>query len=365
MKIALINAPITPFNLTCSGGTERAMIYQMEQLIKRDIKVSIFAGSFINNEKYSEYTIQVPYKKHCSKIKQSLSYAQSCSKLTQDYDINHVTSYYQFPKFFNAKNTLMHIHYYWPKELTNEDKERLSEFNLVFVSRFMREYFLELYPFLKPDKCHLIYNGVDTDLFHSIERGPNPVINFGFASQWSRKKGFYVLLEAIRILERKRKDFRVSIAGGPDLWACIGSFKKWRIDHRFRRFSQKLTTIDLVGLVPHHELPKFYNQLDVMIVPSVWKEPFGMVAAESLSCGRPVIASRIGGLPEIVNDANGTLVEPGDPQALADAMEYYIDHPNVLKTKSEAARESVITQLSWDRHMDEIMGIYELMLKNV
>jgi glycosyltransferase involved in cell wall biosynthesis len=81
----------------------------------------------------------------------------------------------------------------------------------------------------------------------------------------------------------------------------------------------------------------------MLIVPSVWMEPFGIVAIEAMAAGRPVIASRIGGLADIVVEGEtGLLVEPGNPQALRQAINHLLANPQDRERMGEAARQRVV-----------------------
>ena len=69
-----------------------------------------------------------------------------------------------------------------------------------------------------------------------------------------------------------------------------------------------------------------YQRASVVVVPSIWPEPCPTVALEAMACGRPVVGSRIGGIPDLVEDGHsGLLVEPGDPVSLADALAAVLD----------------------------------------
>ena len=102
-------------------------------------------------------------------------------------------------------------------------------------------------------------------------------------------------------------------------------------------------TVFLLGARPHEEIPLWMNACDVLCLPSL-SEGLPNVALEAMACGLPVVASRVGGVPEIVRDGvNGFLVPPSNPGALADALRRAL----ATKWDREAIRASV-SQFDWD-----------------
>jgi glycosyltransferase involved in cell wall biosynthesis len=107
----------------------------------------------------------------------------------------------------------------------------------------------------------------------------------------------------------------------------------------------------VVGARPHEEIPLWMNACDVLCLPSL-SEGLPNVALEAMACGLPVIASRVGGVPEVVRDGtNGLLVPPSDPRALADALR------RAFTTKWD--RESIgasVSQFDWDVNAHIVLG---------
>ena len=96
------------------------------------------------------------------------------------------------------------------------------------------------------------------------------------------------------------------------------------------------------GKVPQDELIRHYDRCDLMLVPSLWQEPFGLVVAEAMARRLPVIASNVGGPAEIVtHEKNGLLVEAGDERALALAISQLMKDPEKRKRFGQAARSTV------------------------
>lgn len=130
------------------------------------------------------------------------------------------------------------------------------------------------------------------------------------------KKGVPHLLEALARLREKRDDFVLDIVGdGPNR-------------SEYEELTGKLGLRDVVrfhGLKTKQEVAGFMKRCDLFILPSLF-ETFGVVLIEALACGKPVIATDIGGPNEIVTDEVGRLVPPGNPEALARAIDYMLDH---------------------------------------
>jgi glycosyltransferase involved in cell wall biosynthesis len=91
------------------------------------------------------------------------------------------------------------------------------------------------------------------------------------------------------------------------------------------------------GWLPQEEVRDCLEDASVVVLPSLWPENFPTVALEALQMGRPLIASRVGGLPELVGDDNGALVPAGDVPALAAALDGLLDHPEALRAKAAAS----------------------------
>jgi glycogen(starch) synthase len=76
------------------------------------------------------------------------------------------------------------------------------------------------------------------------------------------------------------------------------------------------------------DMPSVYHSSDVIAVPSRWQEPFGLVLIEAAAAGKPAVATRVGGIPEVVVDGKtGFLVEPEDVEGLADRVQFLVDNP--------------------------------------
>lgn len=148
-------------------------------------------------------------------------------------------------------------------------------------------------------------------------------------------KGFRVLHEAGSILWQRRQDFELVVTDDPP----------GRVD-AFTRY---------VGWQTQEDLPQFLRAADILVMPTIAQEALGRTAVEAMAAGRPVVASRLGGLPfTVVDGATGLLCEPGDPADLARKLERLLDDPLLRERLGTAGRQRFDEHYAWpviiDRH---------------
>jgi glycosyltransferase involved in cell wall biosynthesis len=211
---------------------------------------------------------------------------------------------------------------------------------LTVVSDALRQFLME--EGLEGKRIDVIPNGVDTELFFPRDKdecakqlclhhkGKSVV----FVGQLLEVKGIIYLIEAAELLATKRRDFFVYLVGeGADREAYKAEIARRGLTNRIR----------LVGNRPHSEIALWMGAADVFCLPSI-REGFPNVVLEALFSGRPVVASRVGGIPEMVNENNGILVEAKNPDALAVALNDVLsrewDYRSILST---------VLHLSWER----------------
>ena len=115
--------------------------------------------------------------------------------------------------------------------------------------------------------------------------------------------------------------------------------------------------LEFVGVVDQRHLPLYYSAADVCAVPSYY-ESFGLVALEALACGLPVVASRVGGLPAVVQHGRtGYLLSWRCPEPFADSLEVVLSNNGLRKSMSLAARERA-EGMGWELVAAEICGLY-------
>jgi glycosyltransferase involved in cell wall biosynthesis len=181
----------------------------------------------------------------------------------------------------------------------------------------------------------------------SMKKAP---LRFGYMGTLSEQKGVRWLIEQF---QRLPFDATLQLAGRGQA-SDEAAFKG-------------LATSPNISFVGYQKPETFYSQIDVAIVPSLWNEPFGMVAVEACAHSVPVIASRMGGLPEIIQDPlNGLLCSPNDPDSLGHAMLRLHQQPDLLARLSSQARVSVAALLNLDLMLDSYESIFaQTLLDNI
>jgi glycosyltransferase involved in cell wall biosynthesis len=112
------------------------------------------------------------------------------------------------------------------------------------------------------------------------------------------------------------------------------------------------------AMLPVPDVVQLYSHAAVFACPSVY-EPFGLINLEAMACETPVIATRVGGIPEVVvDDETGWLVPPGDAAALAAAVRRLLDDSDRAARFGRAGRLRVETQFSWERIAERTLGVY-------
>lgn len=189
----------------------------------------------------------------------------------------------------------------------DQDTEILSEYDaVVFCSQFLLE---KAQSSFKEFNGHVIYNGVPETATATTKADVPTLV---YAGRLIEEKGPHLAIEICRRMNSS-KHTRLKIIGEAGVGADhrpTPYFRQIRlaveaVNHEFGE-----GTISMLGFMNHTSLMAELGSSSVFIYPCLWDEPFGMVVAESISCGTPVVAYRKGGLPEIVQPGCGTLLDP-------------------------------------------------------
>nr|WP_274636854.1 glycosyltransferase family 4 protein [Microbacterium bovistercoris] len=203
------------------------------------------------------------------------------------------------------------------------------------------------------NRIHVVPNGVDTEQFSPVSRPRTKErLRVIFVGRTLPDKGPDVLLEAARLLQRD--DLEVAIVGS-DGFAREAPLTPF--ERSLRRIAADVPHARFEPFVDRTRLPGLLQGADVFVAPSRWREPSGLTVGEALATGLPLIASRVGGIPEVTGSA-AILIDPDDPRALADALEHFADDPAARARYGHAARAHALTH-SWRESWAALRGVLE------
>jgi starch synthase len=241
---------------------------------------------------------------------------------------------------------------------------------VVAVSRGMRQDVLRAYPEIEPTRVHVIHNGIDAAIYRP-STSPATLRRYGvdpgrgymlFVGRVTRQKGLgHLLAAALQVDPRYQL---VVCAGTPDTTEIAAEVEA--LADRVRTRRGRLVWIE--GIVPRTELIHLLTDATVFVCPSVY-EPFGLVNLEAMACETAVVASRVGGIPEIVVDGEtGYLVDydEADPVAfeagLAANVGRLLADPALAARMGAAGRRRVLDRFTWPAIADRIVELYRALV---
>lgn len=224
-----------------------------------------------------------------------------------------------------------------------------------------------------------IYNGVDCERFsacrlqrlrrelrRSWKVGDDDVV-FLYAGAVVPDKGVIHLAQAFAAIAAQVGSAHLVIAGGAGLWGNDGG----SVDASHREYENGVECVlgpwrqqgraHLLGLTPASRIPAVYAASDVVVVPSIVQESFSLAALDALASSKPVIASRVGGMPELVSDDCGVLVPSASERALAAAMRVLAENAD-RRTALAARGADTAARFTWDDSVRQLERLYTRIL---
>lgn len=222
----------------------------------------------------------------------------------------------------------------------------------ISISRNMQRELIDLG--IPKNRIRLLYNGIDAKTFHPSEKKSDNLVLF--VGRITYTKGLHILLESLRYL--KKKIHLVVI--GPSDWD-VEYFREIlvRMENENKKGEHKITYL---GAQEQTNIIKWYQKASVFVLPS-FGEAFAVVNLEALACGTPVIATNIGGIPEVIQHGkNGILIPPNNAIKLAEAIQYLLDNEDVRARFGREGRKFVVENLSYSVIGKKLCRIYKEML---
>ena len=214
------------------------------------------------------------------------------------------------------------------------------------------------------EKVVTIYNGIDFDRVKPSADNFKTRIRKEFEAEnkflilttgrLHPEKGYPYLFEAAAKLKK--------LVNKPFVWLIAG---KGSFETEFRQRVSELGCDDVIKFIGFRkDIPDLMSTADVFVLPSV-AEAFGVVFAEAIYLGTPIVATKIGGIPEIIADGiDGVLIPPADSNAIANATKDLINNPEKLKSLANSGKQKVIERFEFEDMTRKYEAVYEDLMKN-
>ncbi len=374
-----------------NGIEIRRMRFSAKRLHKA---VQLLAGRFGGNRPYAFSPLY--HREYYLQVARDLS--------TRSTDIVHFPVQLQVAEIFKRADvrarTVLHVH---QDELAQLDADyvrgHLAQTDAVvtvsdFVTLRARARFPEF-----AQKIHTIGNGVDVERFQpqAADAPPSQPSRLLFVGRIAPDKGVHLLLQAFDTLARTQPDLELTLIGKPGMMpfdvmavllradpgleairpfygqSVLGWLRKEilgqrnsYLDHLRRLLSpQAAARMHFRGTVSLQELIRLYRETDLLVLPSIWHESYGLPIAEAMASGVSVLASDSGGIPElVVNGVTGRLVPRMDLDALTGAMRDLLSDPARLREMGRAARLRAEQVLTWERSAQRLERVYLDLVKS-
>jgi glycosyltransferase involved in cell wall biosynthesis len=232
---------------------------------------------------------------------------------------------------------------------------------MIFISQPLIDWALKDH-IVGEDKIAKIYSGIQLDKFHPVKSEEKDQIRskwslqkeeavVGIVSKLWEGKGHTVLIEAFKLLKEKIKDAKLVIVGEGYLY-----------DELFRRVGNNGLRDSVLFTGFQMDVSEIIATFDVAVLPSFF-EGMGRVILEAMAMEKPIVASRVGGIPDLIDQGiNGLLVRPGDARELADALERVLSDNGLAKKLGKEGRKKIKDQFSADVMVRSIEKLYRELL---
>ena len=363
------------------GGSGNVAYNLATHMALRGHEISIFTTSIDSNASTEQYE-NISIYRHSTNFRiknssMSLSMFLNATKYKVDIVHAHLTNSvneFIIPRYIKRKNIPLIVTYHGDPEKNMGGfiyKTGVSFYAKYVLDKVLSradlvispsEYYIDESRFLGKyrDKIVVIPNGInikDFDIAYSKKESRKKLgLPFDeniilFVGTLSLYKGPDILLKAmLKILENIPNSKLVFVGSGPMREGLEKQSKKLSVEKY----------VIFAGFVEEGLKPLYYRATDIFVLPSIMNtESFGIVNLEAMACGVSIVASKIGGIPDVVKDMeNGLLVPPKDSNALADAIIYLLENENVRERMGRNGRKK-IKNYSWERIAEETEEIYK------
>ncbi len=236
---------------------------------------------------------------------------------------------------------------------TNTKRALNKATKIIAVSRHLKNRAINDFG-IPSEKIAVIYTGHDEKNFNLGERKQqeSSIKNILFLGNIIESKGVFDLLKAISIIRNSDEKLFARLS-----WRFVGKITDREKLTNFLNVYKLRNNVEVVGEVPRDEVAKYMKRADFFILPS-WSEGMPVALLEAIACGLPVIATTVGGIPEVVNENTGVLVEPKKPQELACGIISALSRNWDQESIGEYAKN-----YTWEKNAEKTLGVYQEVLQ--
>lgn len=222
-------------------------------------------------------------------------------------------------------------------------------------SEWMKKYLLIDHPNLEKT-VFVVPHGVNTSIFTPFDKKRSGNTNFVlFVGRLVALKGILYMVRAIPLILKKHPNTIFVFIGPGDKNPCIGELSKCGV---------KKENFLFLGNVDHVSLAKWFAMSDIYVLPS-FSESFSLTLLEAMSCGLPAVVSNVGGPSEIIeNNVNGMLIKPGSVKAIAEAVTFLLDNPDIRSSFGHKARKTIERKYSWHETALQTSLVYKHVIES-
>ncbi len=416
MRVALVNQPWSVSPPDNSADSIALVTYQLARRLSQDMDVRCY-GRILADRPRNELIEGIEYRRVSARFDKLLkgfrlldhwqlmpkrkpfhqsplyhiAYAVAVARDLQRSPCHlvHVHNFAQCARIIRLLNptirVVLHMHCDWLTQLDERMVGKLlAKVDMVLgVSQYITGNAQRRFAHSKT-QFHTLYNGVDFDRFASASRSEIGVRRILFVGRLSPEKGPHVLIDAFKQIAARFPDVSLDLIGPDSVLSRefvdpgrsdlelekLGRFFSDRASYgaHLRRLvpPELAARVRFVGTIPYDELPAHYASAQMLIVPSVFDEPFGLPLAEAMAAGIPCIATQAGAFPEIVDhQRTGLLVPRADAFALAAAMTEILQDPQRSRRMGTSGRERCKLLFSWDRNAKVLGDHFRGMMERV
>ncbi len=372
-KVALYNVTTT----VKTGGVETFVWELGRELSRRGFEVHLVAGRSPLPDRYAGLTVlrrpfvdrsvfrRLPGLRRAfaiTKLLERLTFAITTLPLLlrQRYDILHIQKPYDLPVALLVRALVgsrvvfgCHGEDFWPGDRLFGRRADIAISCSAFNAGTVEQHYG-----IRP---RVVYNGFDAERFCPQE--PDLELRRRYAPD-----GENIVLYAGRLIPWKGVQYALTaLAGVPGAVLLVAGDGHYRGALEEQAGQEGVAgRTHFLGNVPHGDLPRLLGISDVLVATSFASETFGIALVEAQSCGVPVVASRFGGFPEVVQDGvTGLLVPPQDPRALAGALRELLADPARRQEMGQAGRRWVWERFHWEKVAERVLEAYRQVLQPI